>query len=107
MNRPYRPENSAPRVDAAIKSNPNKGFDQRGVRRTPISGRAPLAPTTQYAQTRSERERWTFYEPLFFSISIFRSSRRMIFPVVVMGSSLTKSISRGYSWAASLVFTKF
>ena len=31
----------------------------------------------------------------------------MILPVVVMGSSFTNSISRGYSWAASRVFTKF
>lgn len=42
----------------------------------------------------------------FLSISSFFSSFRIIFPVAVMGSSSTNSISRGYSWAARRTLTK-
>ena len=53
------------------------GFDCRGVRRTPMTGRAPLAPTckarknwggkrtSRYAAiTNLKRRRWTFYETI-------------------------------------------
>ncbi|MCX5912303.1 MAG: hypothetical protein NTV04_10265, partial [Deltaproteobacteria bacterium] len=46
--------------DDLVKSPPNDGFDCRGVRRTPMSGRAPLAPTCRARKNRGVKRTYTY-----------------------------------------------